>query len=124
MALKFLCKIKKYQLLQNEQCGICWKLKVDKYGKQTHGLMHSHDFTPFDFCIKCKQPKFDHQGFLTHPSQYDLLGEQSVILDHEFSSSINTIEMSRKKKRRIILAVTGTTFLVIAPVVNVINLFF
>ena len=32
---------------------------MDKQGKQTHGLLHSHDFTPFDFCTKCKKPKFD-----------------------------------------------------------------
>ena len=117
-------KIKKDQLLQNEQCGICWELKTDKHGKHTHGMLHSHDFTPFDYCIKCKKPKFDHHGFLTHPSKYDLSGEQNVILDHEFSSAIKLKENSKKKKRRIILALTGTITLVIAPIVNVLNLFF
>ncbi|MDX1441469.1 MAG: hypothetical protein R3237_03330 [Nitrosopumilaceae archaeon] len=107
--------------MANEQCGICWNLKLDRKGKETHGLLHSHDFTPFDYCIKCKKPKFDHRGFLTHPSRYDLMETDSVNLDHEFYSANYSKEMARKKRRKIILGVSGTLTLVIAPVVNVLH---
>lgn len=110
--------------MQNEQCGICWNLKLDKNGKHTHDQMYSHDFTPFDYCIKCNKPKFDHQGFLTHPSKYDLTDQQSAILDHEFFSAINSKHLARKKRRKIVLVVSGTISLVIAPAVNVLHFFF
>lgn len=110
--------------MQNEQCAICWGLKLDKKGKLTHNPLDSHDFTPFDYCTKCKQPKFDQQGFLTHPSPYDLIGQEPKFFDHEFSSKIQAKEASRKKRRKIILVVSGTITLVIAPAVNLINFFF
>ena len=107
--------------MQNEQCGICWKLKFDRNGKRTHGISDSHDFTPFDYCTKCKKPKFDHDGFVTHPSKYDFSQKQSLVIDHEFSSAANTKEISRKKKQKIIVAVTGAITLVVSPIVNFLN---
>lgn len=107
--------------MQNEQCGICWDLKLDKKGRQTHGLLHSHDFTPFDYCTKCKKPKFDNDGFLTHPNRYELTTEESLLLDHEFFSARYAKEMSKRKRRKTIIAISGTVTVVIAPIVNVLQ---
>ena len=105
--------------MQNEQCGICWDLKYDKQGKQTHGILSSHDFSPFDFCLKCRKPKFDHEGFLTHPSIYDL--NDSHLQDHhEFISLIGAKTNSGRKKAT--YALSGITALVISANVNLMNL--
>lgn len=106
--------------MQNEQCGICWDLKYDKQGKHTHGILNSHDFSPFDFCLKCKQPKFDHDGFLTHPSIYDLTDSHKQN-HHEFESAIEAKSTSGRKK--ITFAISGITTVVISANVSLMNLF-
>ncbi|MGD8708374.1 MAG: hypothetical protein PVI88_06790, partial [Nitrosopumilaceae archaeon] len=94
--------------------------KYDKQGKHTHGVLNSHDFAPFDFCLKCKQPKFDHGGFLTHPSIYDL--NDSHLQDHhEFESAIAA--KTNSKRRKISFAISGITAIVISANVSLTNLF-
>jgi len=106
--------------MQNEQCGICWDLKFDKQGKNTHGILNSHDFSPFDFCQKCRQPKFDHDGFLTHPSIYDL-NDLHLQDYHEFESTI--LAKTNSKKRKISFAISGITAIVISANASLMNLF-
>ena len=107
--------------MQNEQCGICWELKYDKQGRETHGVLRQHDFSPFDFCVKCKEPKFDHQGFLTHPSEFDL--NESFSLHHVFVSSINTKNNSQKRKK-LIFTLDGIASIVATANSNLLNLFY
>ena len=106
--------------MQNEQCGICWDLKYDKQGNHTHGTLNSHDFSPFDFCLKCRQPKFDHDGFLTHPSIYDL-DHLNLENHHEFVSSFTRKINSRRKKMT--LVVCGIVAIAISANVSLMNLF-
>ena len=106
--------------MRNEQCGICWDLKFDKQGKTTHGILHSHDFLPLDFCIKCRQPKFDHQGFLTHPSVYDIR-DSKIETHHEFVSAINN-KINSQKKKKIIFLLVGIASIVATANINLINL--
>lgn len=107
--------------MQNEQCGICWDLKYDKQGKSTHGVLHPHDFSPIDFCIKCRKPKFDNRGFLTHPSEYDL--EDSESTHHPFISSFHAKNNSQKKKK-IIFALGGITSVIATANTSLMNLFY
>lgn len=106
--------------MQNEQCGICWDLKYDKQGRHTHGILNSHDFAPFDFCLKCKQPKFDHDGFLTHPSIYDLK-DFNLQNYHEFESAIAS--KTNAKRRKLSFAISGITAIVISANIGLMNLF-
>lgn len=107
--------------MQNEQCGICWDLKYDKEGRETHGALHPHDFSPFDFCVKCKEPKFDHQGFLTHPNEFDL--EYSFFTHHAFVSSITQKNNSQKRKK-LVFALAGIASIVATANTNLMNLFY
>ena len=106
--------------MQNEQCGICWELKYDKQGRETHGVLHQHDFSPFDFCAKCKEPKFDHQGFLTHPSEFDL---KNSTLHHLFVSSIYTKNNSLKRKK-LIFTLGGVASIIATANTSLMNLFY
>lgn len=105
--------------MQNEQCGICWDLKYDKQGKHTHGILNSHDFSPFDFCQKCRQPKFDHDGFLTHPSIYDL-NDLHLEGRHEF---VSAIAAKTNTRRKITLVISGITAFTISVNISLMNLF-
>ncbi|MBA4453971.1 MAG: hypothetical protein ACO2Y5_06140 [Nitrosopumilaceae archaeon] len=107
--------------MQNEQCGICWDLKYDKQGKSTHGVLHPHDFSPIDFCAKCKEPKFDHQGFLTHRSEFDL--NTSTSKHHVFVSSTNAINNSQKRKK-LVFALGGIASTIATANTNLMNLFY
>ena len=106
--------------MRNEQCGICWNLKFDKLGRQTHGVLHYHDFSPFEFCLVCKEPKFDQEGFLTHRSVFDL--NDSALDDfHEFVSEAYSKTTWRRK---VALAMTGIVSVIAAANTGIMNLFY
>ena len=107
--------------MQNEQCGICWDLKYDKQGRKTHGVLNSHDFSPFDFCVKCKEPKFDHQGFVTHRSEFDL--EHSDSTHHAFVSSIKAKKISQKRKT-VVFTIGGIASICATANTNLMNIFY
>lgn len=100
--------------MQNEQCGICWNLKFDKKGKKTHIIENQpHDFAPMDYCLKCKNPKYDQFGVFTHPDTIgDIKMKQQIITDHIFiSGNENKYQRKRQKQKRILL-LTGIGLLV------------
>ncbi|MEJ2259042.1 MAG: hypothetical protein P8X78_00750 [Nitrosopumilaceae archaeon] len=94
-------------------------MKYDKQGKHTHGILNSHDFSPFDFCLKCRQPKFDHDGFLTHPSIYDL-NDLHLEDPHEFVSAIAATTNTRRK---IAFVISGITAFAISANISLMNFF-
>jgi len=93
--------------MSNEQCGMCWDLKFDKNGNQTHGLKH-HDFIPLDYCAKCGKPQYDQYGQLTHPYVvHDFSQVQIIGLPHKFISTIKERTKGKKQKHRKFLAFIG-----------------
>lgn len=92
-------------LLQNEQCGLCWDLEFDKQGKRTHKntTKHYHDFVLLDYCIYCKEPKFDQYGFQTHTAEVDALLEiQNTRKNHKFISGIEAQKNQKKKMKKLV----------------------
>lgn len=93
--------------MSNEQCGMCWDLKLDKNGKQTHELKH-HDFIPLDYCKKCGKHQYDQYGNLTHPYVvHDFSEIETFGLPHEFVSSIQEKNSSQWKKHRMVVTFIG-----------------
>ena len=107
--------------MQNEQCGICWNLKFDKKGKDTHGKLHPHEFTPFDYCIECRQPKYDHRGFQTHLGTHDFMWAHKGSSPHKFASALELKTKSKRKKQGIILLSVGGISTIITTLVNLMN---
>lgn len=106
--------------MQNEQCGICWNLKFDKKGNDTHGSLHPHEFTPFDYCTECRQPKYDHHGFQTHLSTHNFMWAHKGSSPHKFVSALESEIKNKRRKQLIVLALGGIST-IIAATVNLIN---
>ena len=86
--------------MPNEKCGLCWDLEFDKKGNKTHEgfRKHYHDFVKFDYCLQCKEPKFDQDGFQTHTAEIDeLLDIQNTGKDHKFISGVEAQQRLKQK---------------------------
>lgn len=95
--------------MQNEQCGICWNLKFDKQGKYTHkGITNFHNFVSLDYCLKCKEPKYDQWGLQTHQDEiHDFLFAQNSKISHEFISGIQAENQEKQKKKKNVITFVG-----------------
>ncbi len=116
-----------YTLMQNEQCGICWNLEFDKQGDKTHEDLynHAHSFVPLDYCIKCREPKYDQCGFQTHPENTrDFMQNQNIGMPHKFISGIETKYQEKRKKKRHFLIYIGLVLMGVTAITSVSNLFF
>jgi hypothetical protein len=116
----------KYTLMQNEQCGICWDLEFDKQGDKTHEKLNrnSHNFAPLDYCVKCREPKYDPHGFQTHPDETHFMQNQNISISHKFISGIETKYQKKKKRQRHTYAYMGIIITNIVIIGSMLNLFF
>jgi hypothetical protein len=102
--------------MQNEQCGICWDLKFDKQGDKTHEEYkdYSHNFVPLDHCVKCKEPKYDLNGFQTHPNEtHDFTKIHNNAKSHKFISGNLTKYQEKQKRKKIVSTYIGITFITV-----------
>ena len=124
--LEFLYKEGRLSLMENEQCGICWNLKFDKEGNQTHVPNNQpHDFVPLDYCLKCQNPKYDQYGFPTHPknAQDREMGTGSQ-KDHMFVSGIEEQYQRKQRKQKLKLIFTSLGVAGITTLIGFSGLFF
>jgi len=116
--------------MQNEQCGLCWDLKFDRYGTRTHDLKRTsdfipHNFTPLDYCVRCRKPEYDPHGLPTHPYiAHNFQESQKYGLSHKFNSASEDKTKTKRQKRRIILACFGVSSVGITTVFNFSSLLF
>lgn len=112
--------------MQNEQCGICWNLKFDRQGQQTHSdLKNIHNFVSLDYCVKCKEPKYNQRGGPTHSDEtYDVLLTSSSRISHNFISGIEAENQDKQKKKKNIFAFIGIISLGVIMSASLSNLFF
>lgn len=111
--------------MQNEQCGLCWDLKFDNRGNKTHDLKHLHVFTPFDYCAKCRESKYDSYGIPTHPkNKHDFLDTQHTQTNHKFVSGIKAMDQEKKRKQRNVLVYIGIVSFCVSTIVTLPNFFF
>jgi hypothetical protein len=112
--------------MPNEQCGLCWDLEFDKKGNKTHEdfRKHHHDFVKFDYCLQCREPKFDQYGFQTHTAEIDeMLDIQKAGKDHNFISGIETKRKKQKLKYHF-LEFFGFGIIGVFSTIGILNLFF
>ena len=112
--------------MENEQCGICWNLKFDKQGGYTHiDLKNFHNFVSLDYCLKCREPKYDHHGFQTHPNELNnFFSTQSIEISHNFISGIEAKHRKEQKRHRHFFTYIGIASATIALITGISNLFF
>jgi hypothetical protein len=112
--------------MQNEQCGICWDLKFDKQGKQTHDdLNNFHSFVSLDYCVKCKEPKYNQWGFQTHSfGVNDLKIIQISSIAHEFISGIEAEYPEKQRKNKHVFAFIGIISVRLTITASLSNLLF
>ncbi|MDH3678163.1 MAG: hypothetical protein OEQ12_07680 [Nitrosopumilus sp.] len=109
--------------MQNEQCGKCWDFEFDKKGNKTHDLRKDyHNFVPLDFCILCKETKFDQYGFQTHTTKTHIISEiQKMEKDHKFVSGIET-QYRNKRRRKNRFLVCFVVFVGVSITAGLVNL--
>lgn len=90
--------------MENEQCGVCWDLKFDNRGQETHDQKSPHDFIPIDYCTKCREPKYDPHGIQTHTENiHDFFKPTNKIINHKFKSRIFAKSQEKEAKQKNIL---------------------
>jgi hypothetical protein len=112
--------------LQNEQCGICWDLKLDKQGELTHNdLKNFHDFVSLDFCVKCNESKYNQWGFQTHSFRTNNLKIIKISkISHEFVSGIEVEYREKQRKNKHIFTFIGIMSIGLTITASLSNLFF
>jgi hypothetical protein len=111
--------------MQNEQCGICWNLKFDKQGEQTHSdLKNFHNFVSLDYCVKCKEPKYNQEGVQTHCDEiFDVIFKQRSRISHKFISGIETEYQEKQRKKKHVFTFIGIISIGVILTTSLSNLF-
>jgi len=115
-----------HTLMQNEQCGICWNLEFDKQGDKTHKALskNSHNFVPLDYCLKCREPKFDSHGYQTHPGETrDFMHTQQITKSHGFISGMKAMDQGKQKRQNRVFTYIGIASIGLGAVSGAITLF-
>ncbi|HUU47627.1 MAG TPA: hypothetical protein VMW55_02465 [Nitrosopumilaceae archaeon] len=112
--------------MHNEQCGICWNLKFDNQGEQTHSdLKNTHNFVSLDYCVKCKEPEYNQSGFQSHSDEtYYVMLTQTSRIPHKFISGIEAEYQEKQRKKKHVFTFIGIVSIGVILTTSLSNLFF